>query len=205
MRLRRQIIIKLIIAIFILFAFYMVVLSIIFEKYYKPDVLGHFKEDLEQVHAFRTSNMTVSLADRFDSFLTITYDNVAKTANLLRTSYQEDFYSETQTLFSFSEKDEQKRICTRGVSKQDKSIILNYLPLWDNFMNFRLGQNKNLQMYQIVILFKGQGLCALFNDSVDSEMIFDQLDKLDIASFTNTVFDGTTESKLFRAENDLLG
>ena len=87
MRLRRQIIIKLIIAIFILFAFYMVVLSIIFEKYYKPDVLGHFKEDLEQVHAFRTSNMTVSLADRFDSFLTITYDNVAKTANLLRTSY----------------------------------------------------------------------------------------------------------------------
>lgn len=43
MRLRTQIILKLVLIIFLLFAIYMVVLIIIFEFYYKPDVLGHFK------------------------------------------------------------------------------------------------------------------------------------------------------------------
>ena len=61
-----------------LFAIYMVVLFIIFEKYYKPDVLQHFREDLEQVHSFRTSNMTVSISSRFEAFYTLSYDNVAK-------------------------------------------------------------------------------------------------------------------------------
>lgn len=86
MRLRSQIILKLVIIIFLLFAIYMVVLFIIFEKYYKPDVLGHFKEDLEQVHSFRTSNMTVSIASRFEAFYTLTSDNVGKIQKLLQTT-----------------------------------------------------------------------------------------------------------------------
>ena len=47
MRLRTQILIKLFLTILLLFSVYMVVLVIIFEGWYKPDVLGHFKEELE--------------------------------------------------------------------------------------------------------------------------------------------------------------
>ena len=65
MRLRTQIILKLVLIIFLLFAIYMVVLVVIFEAYYKPDVLDHFKKELESVHEFRTSNMTVSISSRF--------------------------------------------------------------------------------------------------------------------------------------------
>lgn len=65
-------------SIFLLFAIYMVVLITIFEFYYKPDVLDQFKEELESVVAFRTSNMTVSIASRFDAFDRLTYDNVEK-------------------------------------------------------------------------------------------------------------------------------
>ena len=42
MRLRNQIFLKLVLIIFLSIAIYMVVLVIIFEGYYKPDVLGHF-------------------------------------------------------------------------------------------------------------------------------------------------------------------
>ena len=79
MRLRTQIISKLVLIIFLLFAIYMVVLVIIFEFYYKPDVLGHFKEELEQVHAYRTSNMTVSISSRFEAFEELTLDSLEKT------------------------------------------------------------------------------------------------------------------------------
>ena len=78
MRLRKQIILKLLFVIILLFGIYMTVLGIIFELYYKPDVIGHFKEELESVHAFRTSNMTVSISSRIDAFYRLTSDNTGK-------------------------------------------------------------------------------------------------------------------------------
>ena len=78
MRLRKQIILKLLFVIILLFGIYMTVLGIIFELYYKPDVIGHFKEELESVHAFRTSNMTVSISSRIDAFDRLTSDNTGK-------------------------------------------------------------------------------------------------------------------------------
>lgn len=78
MRLRKQIILKLLFVIILLFGIYMFALGIIFELYYKPDVLGHFKEELESVHAFRTSNMTVSISSRIDAFDRLTSDNTGK-------------------------------------------------------------------------------------------------------------------------------
>ena len=83
MRLRTQIILKLVLIIFLLFAIYMVVLVIIFEFYYKPDVLGHFRTELESVHSYRTANMTVSISSRFETFDNLTYDNVGKMCQLL--------------------------------------------------------------------------------------------------------------------------
>jgi len=88
MRLRTQIILKLVLIIFLLFAIYMVVLIIIFEQYYKPDVYGHFKEELEQVHNERTSNITVSISSRFETFDNLTSNNVDKIVKLLRTAYE---------------------------------------------------------------------------------------------------------------------
>ena len=56
----------------------MVVLIIVFEGFYKPDVLGHFREEITRVHNYRTSNMTMAISQRFDAFNTMTRDNVAK-------------------------------------------------------------------------------------------------------------------------------
>ena len=83
MRLQTQIILQLLVVIFLLFGIYMSVLVIVFEFYYKPDVLNHFQEELESVHAFRTSNMTVSISSRFDAFDGLTSDNVGKVRQLL--------------------------------------------------------------------------------------------------------------------------
>ena len=60
---------------------------IIFEFYYKRDVLKHFKEELESVHLLRTSNMTVSLSSRFESFDRQIFDNVSKIKQLLESTY----------------------------------------------------------------------------------------------------------------------
>ena len=79
----------------------MVVLVIIFEFYYKPDVLGHFKQELESVHAYRTSNMTVSISSRFEAFDRLTQDNVGKVQKLLSTTYADDFEPERDLPYTF--------------------------------------------------------------------------------------------------------
>ena len=103
--------------IFLLFAIYMVVLVVIFEFYYKPDVLGHFREELEQVHAYRTSNMTVSIASRFESFDQLTDDNLGKMEKLLSTTFADDFDTERDLPFKFkTNEDESNSNCSRYVS-----------------------------------------------------------------------------------------
>ena len=89
--------------IFLLFAIYIFVLVIIFEFYYKPDVLNHFKEELESVHAFRTSNMTVSIASRFEAFDRLTSDNVGKITKLLTSTYDPNFNPTRDLPFRFRE------------------------------------------------------------------------------------------------------
>ena len=118
MRLRTQIISKLVLIIFLLFAIYMVVLVIIFEFYYKPDVLGHFKEELEQVHEYRTSNMTVSISSRFEAFDSLTRDNLGKIQELLSTTYAPDFDSSKDLPYTFK-KEKYKENCSVGVSEND--------------------------------------------------------------------------------------
>ena len=78
MNLRTQIILKLLLIIFLLFAIYMTALLIIFEEFYKPDVLNHFREEITPVHTYRTSNMTSGISQRFEAFNNLTRDNVAK-------------------------------------------------------------------------------------------------------------------------------
>ena len=69
---------KLLLIIFLLFAIYMSVLLIIFEQFYKHDVLGHFREEITPVHTYRTSNMTMAISQRFEAFDSMTRDNVGK-------------------------------------------------------------------------------------------------------------------------------
>ena len=81
----------------------MVVLIIIFEFYYKPDVLGHFQEELDYVHRLRTSNITVSISSRFEAFDELTYDNVRKVNQLLSTIYVDDLDPKTELPFKYYE------------------------------------------------------------------------------------------------------
>ena len=115
MRLRTQIVLKLLLIIVLLFAIYMVVLAIIFEFYYKPDVLDHFKEELESVHAFRTSNMTVSISSRFEAFDRLTNDNVGKMKKLLDTIYTDEFDPVEELPFIFTNDETYEDHCTSGV------------------------------------------------------------------------------------------
>ena len=85
----------------------MVVLVIIFEFYYKPDVLGHFREELESVHAYRTSNMTVSISSRFEAFDQLTQDNLGKMQKLLSTTFADDFDTERDIPFKFKNSGEE--------------------------------------------------------------------------------------------------
>ena len=62
MKLRSQIILRLVFIIITLFLIYITVIIFIFEKYYIKDVKKHFGEELEYVHQQRTSNMTVGIS-----------------------------------------------------------------------------------------------------------------------------------------------
>ena len=139
--------------IFLLFAIYIFVLVIIFEFYYKPDVLNHFKEELESVHAFRTSNMTVSIASRFEAFDRLTSDNVGKITKLLTSTYDPNFNHETDLPFHFK-KELYEVHCTRGVPNDDQYKMRNFKPLWDNMLKLKLGVQTNLEIYSIQVLFK---------------------------------------------------
>ena len=162
MRLRTQIILKLVLIIFLLFAIYMVVLIIIFEFYYKPDVLGHFKQELESVHALRTSNMTVSISSRFEAFDRLTSDNVGKVRQLLGSTQNDEFDPRMDLPFNYIEERFPER-CTEGVSDADQYLVNNFQPLFNNLLKLKLGWQTNLEMSAIYILFKGQGICAFYN------------------------------------------
>ena len=62
MKLRSQIILRLVFIIITLFLIYITVIIYIFERYYIKDVKKHFAEELEYVHLSRTSNMTVGIS-----------------------------------------------------------------------------------------------------------------------------------------------
>ena len=124
--------------IFLLFAIYIFVLVIIFEFYYKPDVLNHFKEELESVHAFRTSNMTVSIASRFEAFDRLTSDNVGKITKLLTSTYDPSFDPKRDLPFRFRE-DLYREHCSQHVTANNQYIMRNFKPLWDNMLKLKLG------------------------------------------------------------------
>ena len=163
MKLRTQIILKLVLIIFLLFAIYMVVLVIIFEFYYKPDVLGHFKQELESVHSYRTSNMTVSISSRFEVFDRLTYDNVGKMKKLIKTTYEDGFDPENDLPFKWRQ-DRYPEHCTTGVTDNNQYLIRNFEPLWVNLLKLKLGWQANLEIFSIMILFKDEGLCTFYND-----------------------------------------
>ena len=68
----------------------MMAIFIIFENYYIPDVLKHFKEELEGVHLYRTANMTVSISSRIEAFDDLTRENVIKMGRLMKTVFRKD-------------------------------------------------------------------------------------------------------------------
>ena len=115
MNLRTQIILKLLLIIFLLFAIYISVLTIIFEEFYKPDVLGHFREEITPVHTYRTSNMTVAISQRFEGFNSLTTSNVAKMQQLFDSSLAEgsDLLNNPPADF---EHELYPEYCTTGVS-----------------------------------------------------------------------------------------
>ena len=80
MRLRSQIILRLVSIIITLFLIYITVIVIIFEVYYIKDVKKHFREELEFVHLSRTSNMTAGISSWFQAFDEMTIDSVGKVA-----------------------------------------------------------------------------------------------------------------------------
>jgi hypothetical protein len=167
MRLRTQIILKLVLIIFLLFAIYMVVLIIIFELYYKPDVFGHFKTELEQVHNQRTSNMTVSIASRFETFDNLTSNNVGKMVKLLSTTYQRGNKPLNEILpFEWREGKDEKH-CTTYVEDENQQIMLNFYPLWTNLLKLKLGWQADLEIYSIIVFFEGEGLCVFYRNDTE--------------------------------------
>ena len=80
MRLRSQIVLRLVSIIITLFLIYITVIVIIFEFYYIRDVKKHFREELEYVHLNRTSNMTVAISSWLQAFDEMTIDSVGKVA-----------------------------------------------------------------------------------------------------------------------------
>ena len=72
-------------------------------------------------------------------------------------------------------------------------------------LKLKLGWQSNLQMYSIVILFQGEGLCAFYKDSVDQVQRFRELNGLSPESFTHRIFDDYSHDEHFFEENDFLG
>ena len=72
-------------------------------------------------------------------------------------------------------------------------------------LKLKLGWQSNLQMYSIVILFQGEGLCAFYKDSVDQVQRFRELNGLSPESFTHRIFDDYNHDEHFFEENDFLG
>ena len=195
MRLRTQIILKLVLIIFLLFAIYMVVLIIIFEFYYKPDVLGHFKQELESVHALRTSNMTVSISSRFEAFDRLTSDNVGKVRQLLGSTQSDTFDPRMDLPFNYIEETFPER-CTTGVSVADQYLVNNFQPLFNNLLKLKLGWQTNLEMSAIYILFKDHGICAFYNSEEKQISRLESFNTLPESAFTHKVFDMSEEELL---------
>ena len=188
MRLRTQIILKLVLIIFLLFAIYMVVLIIIFEFYYKPDVLGHFQQELESVHALRTSNMTVSISSRFEAFDRLTSDNVGKMRQLLGSTQSSSFDWRVDIPFKYVQ-EKYLDHCTSQVSDDDQYLIRNFEPLFVNLLDLKLGWQTNLQMSSIYVLFKEKGICAFYNDQEKLKERIANYNKLPSSKFTHQIFD----------------
>ena len=206
MRLRTQIVLKLLLIIVLLFAIYMVVLAIIFEFYYKPDVLDHFKEELESVHAFRTSNMTVSISSRFEAFDRLTNDNVGKMKKLLDTIYTDEFDPVEELPFIFTNDETYEEHCTSGVKTQDQALMKNLEPLWLNTLKLKLGWQTNLSIYTILVLYKGEGICAFYNDPEVQKDRMALMNELPSSSFTHSVFaDESDTRRHIQIENELFG
>lgn len=203
MRLRTQIILKLLLIIVLLFTIYIIVLVVIFEFYYKPDVLGHFKQELESVHALRTSNMTVSISSRFEAFDNLTYDNVAKMRSLLATTQVDGYDPDRDLPFNYIR--ELYPYCTKGVTNEHQYLVRNFEPLWVNLLTLKLGWQTNLEMQSILILFKEEGICAFYNDEKLQKERIEAFNKLPNTKFTHSIFDSKDPSIHLRKETNQLG
>ena len=126
---------------------------------------GHnFKEELELVHGFRTSNMTVSISSRFEAFDRLTFDNVGKMKKLLDTTYADEFDPVSELPFILSNDETYEDHCTSGVKTGDQALIKNLEPLWVNLLKLKLGWQSNLEIYSILVLYKDEGICAFYNN-----------------------------------------
>ena len=162
MHLSKQILLQLALSILLLFLIYFSVLLIIFEGFYKPDVLLHFSEELAEIHSLRTSNMTVSIASRFESFNQLTKDNAGKIVKLMSTTQRNDFNPHDDLPYKFIEKTDPTH-CSVGVPDETQYLIRNFAPLWQNMLKLKLSQN-SLEIFSIYILVKNKGICAFYTD-----------------------------------------
>jgi len=132
MRLRSQIVLRLVSIIITLFIVYITVIVFLFETYYIKDVRKHFREELEGVHLTRTSNMTVGISTRLQAFDEMTAHSVGKAAQLTGTLYVNDAYKDEFPL-KWDERD-YSEYCTNGTSLEDQQKIRNLEPLWTNHL-----------------------------------------------------------------------
>ena len=117
MRLRSQIVLRLVSIIIILFLVYITVIIFLFETFYIKDVKKHFREELEGVHLTRTSNMTVAISTRMQAFDEMTTDSVKKVAQLTGSLYvNENFKNEFP--LKWDDRDYEK-YCTKDVPEID--------------------------------------------------------------------------------------
>ena len=117
MRLRSQIVLRLVSIIITLFLVYITVIVFLFETYYIKDVKKHFREELEGVHLTRTSNMTVAISTRMQAFDEMTTDSVKKVAQLTGTLYvDENFKNEFPLKWDDRE---YEKYCTNSVPSID--------------------------------------------------------------------------------------
>ena len=153
MNLRSQIVLKLLLIIFLLFAIYMSVLLIIFEQFYKHDVLGHFREEITPVHTYRTSNMTLAISQRFEAFDSLTRDNVGKMHQLFASSLAGDSKLQDNPPLDYEDDVLYPESCTKGVSKESQSLVRYFDPVWINQLKLKLGWQNKLEIFSIVLLF----------------------------------------------------
>ena len=94
-------------------------------------------------------------------------DNVVKISSMLDLILAKDFNPASDVPFAWMElpvPEDAPKICTSGISKKDQATLHHMRPLFDTFMDMKLGYQNDLMIYGMFLIFEGEGACAFYQD-----------------------------------------